>query len=324
MDQRFFEYSLPYIHPIRIGNTLQSVRRGILIRIEDESGNVGWGEAAPLEGYGPDTLEQVRDALGGPEEEHPASLRFGMDCAWKSISAQQNQRSFAHEIGPLQRSVLDNTRLISTPEGVLPVSVKTKVGGVAIERDVIRVASILAALPSGGRLRLDANGIWSEDEARSFAGSLLKQYPAAPSMIEFIEEPWSDCFLSDSVANYPFAVAIDENFHPADPSWEKAQFAVIKPSLFGTIEDLFAAEKMLTRAGKKVILSSAFETGVAMCALVALASRIVGAAVGYGTYRYLAEDVSRGNSYLMKPVLRVNEMPDRPGIHIDISRLTRL
>ena len=50
MRYRYYTYELPYIRPIRIGNQIQDVRRGVLINVRDEDGNEGWGEAAPLDG----------------------------------------------------------------------------------------------------------------------------------------------------------------------------------------------------------------------------------------------------------------------------------
>ena len=38
-------------------------RQALLLRLEDRQGRVGWGEASPLPGYSPDTLDRARGVL---------------------------------------------------------------------------------------------------------------------------------------------------------------------------------------------------------------------------------------------------------------------
>ena len=72
------------------------------------------------------------------------------------------------------------------------------------------------------------------------------------------------------------------------------------------------------------MLSSAFESGVGMVALVALASTFSAGAVGFGTYSYLAADVGRPIPQLLEPVLRIKDMPENFDNHIDMDMLTEL
>jgi len=287
LKYRVFEYRIPFIHPIRIGGSVQSERKGLYIRAQDEEGVIGWGEAAPLDGYGPDTFAEVCQSLSGPAAQFSPSLRFGMDCAHRAIDAQKRHMSFAEAIGSQVRHTIESAQLVLTRQSRDVRFLKSKVGSSDIDTEANRIADILDGLPSNGLLRLDANGIWSEEEAAEFARLLERISPNGVSKIEFIEEPWKACFSAGTEIKYPFPIAIDENFDLEHPGWHLADVVMIKPSLFGSIDEFLNARKILMKAGKRVVLSSAFETALGMSALVALASTLPGDAEGFGTYRYL-------------------------------------
>ncbi|MDA1027516.1 MAG: hypothetical protein O3B41_00465 [Bacteroidetes bacterium] len=285
MNVRFFEYRIPFTHPIRIGETLQSARKGLYLRLEDEEGIFGWGEVAPLDGYGPDTFVEVSELIAGPVDSYSPSLRFGLDCAKREIQAQKQGISFRDTFGPSVRSVIESAQLVS--EATQARFVKTKVGGVSVRDDVNRVAKILSTLPIDGKLRLDANGVWSKSEAMEFADTLLRASSSALTQIEFIEEPWRGCFDGSHPETYPIPIGIDESFDRNSESWLQADVVLIKPALFGAILEFLEVKKEVEIAGKRLVMASAFETHLGMSALVALASSFEGGAEGLGTYRYL-------------------------------------
>ncbi|NBW93590.1 MAG: hypothetical protein EBR20_04355 [Bacteroidetes bacterium] len=67
MTYRAFLVTLPLHRPIPVGGVSWTERPVVLIRAEDSEGRTAWGEAAPLDGYGSDTLADVLDALSQPE-----------------------------------------------------------------------------------------------------------------------------------------------------------------------------------------------------------------------------------------------------------------
>lgn len=296
MKVQFFEYRVPFTHPIRIGGTLQSARKGLYLRLEDENGSVGWGEVAPLDGYGPDTLAQVCELIEGPVDGYSPSLRFGLDCAKREIQAQKEGVSFRDTFGQCVRSLIESAQLVGS-DAAQARFVKTKVGGDSVRDDVNRVISILSALPTNGKLRLDANGLWSKEEAMEFADTLLRASSSAYNQIEFIEEPWSGCFEDSSQGAYPIPIGIDESFDRNSESWLQADVVLIKPALFGTISEFFEVKKEVEKAGKRLVMASAFETHLGMSALVALASSFEGGAEGLGTYQYLRFGPMEGNNH---------------------------
>lgn len=247
---------------------------------------MGWGEVAPLDGYGPDTLLEVYGLIAGPVDSYSPSLRFGLDCAKREIQAQKQGISFRDTFGPSVRTVIESAQLVGS-DATLARFVKTKVGGVSVRDDVNRVINILSALPTSGKLRLDANGVWSEAQAMEFADTLLRASSSALNQIEFIEEPWLGCFDGSILGAFPIPIGIDESFDRNSKSWLQADVVLIKPALFGAISEFFEAKKEVEKAGKRLVMASAFETHLGMSALVALASSFEGGAEGLGTYQYL-------------------------------------
>ena len=319
-----FEYSIPFIRPIRIGSQLQSHRKGLYVKATNENGTVGWGEIAPLDGYGPDTLHSVKTALFSDDGPFSETIRFGIDCAKREIKAQESGISFQDTFGPKRRSTIPSAQLVSSVDGSHARFLKTKVGAPDTEEEASRVAALLTALPSNGRLRLDANGLWSRKQAFSFADSLGALDSGAKDRIEFIEEPWKGCFEGSNGPDqrtFPFPLAIDERFSMDNDAWLLADVVVIKPSMFGSIDEFLLAKKLITNAGKGIVISSAFESFLGMSALIALAAAHGDGAEGFGTYSYLDRSklemdltfAGHSTDWLLAATIECERIPAIPG-----------
>ena len=85
-------------------------------------------------------------------------------------------------------------------------TVKLKVGASDLEGDVASVAAVRDAVGDDTRLRLDANGAWTAEEAVE-ALAQLEQYD-----IEYVEEPVAGMDALAQVASQsPIPVAVDES-----------------------------------------------------------------------------------------------------------------
>lgn len=201
-----------------VGNAHQrwTERKSVLIVLRDEEGRIGLGEAAPLPGYSPDTLEECRSwlsnfvtnvTIGGPFEalvqtaKQGAAAAFAAETALFDLNAQErgafipleggrtaNQLT-RQQAGPLKRcGLIDGdpstwrdswaelrARSVST--------VKIKVGRPGRAEEELRALQNLRAQPGDWKLRLDANGAWSEEEA----AERLNEF--AELRIEFVEQP---------------------------------------------------------------------------------------------------------------------------------------
>ncbi|CAJ1424556.1 unnamed protein product [Effrenium voratum] len=155
------------------------------------------------------------------------------------------------------------------------------------------------------RLRLDANRAWTLDQANCFLQSLSD---SAVAMTEYLEEPlqlpepssellqhWEELAVR---SGRRVAFAVDESLTEGIVSLEdlsqcKALAAlVLKPSLQG-LEQTVSIAAWAVEHGARPVLSSAFESGVALCHFALLSATLAPGAVaqGIGTFARLSEDV---------------------------------
>jgi len=218
-------------------------RRGLEIQLRDASGNVGLGEASPLPGYSPDTLEQARDALSNipwqswePPQDHdgvvvavndwigslgplPPSARFAIETAVLDLLGQ----GFGKPVWallthcpselpqPVPRALLLPTSTLESAvnEGLRALqrgfkTLKVKLGVQSHTEEQILLAALRDELGSDFQLRLDANRSWSVEEAAERLEDLRSFAP------EFVEEPFIGGPLSADLKS-PVALALDES-----------------------------------------------------------------------------------------------------------------
>lgn len=311
-ETRYFAYSLDLTEPVRVGESTMAKRGGFLVRMERE-GHVGWGEAAPLDGYGQDTREDVLQAIA--DGSSTPTLSFAHDCASRNLLASRRGVTLADSLGECRRNCLQNTRLASADESASRI-VKRKVGNAEPEEDARAVNEFLNANPDT-ILRLDANGRWDKASALEFTDLVSTWH----SQIEFIEEPWERCFETDNRQEYPLRMAIDESMQECD--WHMADVVILKPSLMGALEKTTDLASRVQDSGRDVLFSSAFESFVGMGALIALASRFEGGAVGFGTYRYIRRDVGPRVAAFDRDIICLSDFTERE-ITPELSALREL
>lgn len=182
--------------PLRTARGTYAVREGWTVRLRDETGAVGLGEAVPLVEFGTESLEVSAQVLGRAlaslrdRDFHPSIPAVEALLA-PELAAFPAARH-ALELGLLdllsRRQGLPLRRLLSAPardevevnallsgtaleqlqqardEGL--TTFKLKVGGRPLREDLARLEEVRALLPGPRyRLRVDANGAWSEAEA---------------------------------------------------------------------------------------------------------------------------------------------------------------
>ena len=288
------------------------------MRLEDETGAVGWGEAAPIPEFGTETIEQAEEAcqkLGESAGEKeltavPARLVCLRSALGAALAEQKGQaaESDAFRGGITFRSLTPLPVAALLPAGRAALATagpkaeagfrtfKWKVGVGDLKDELALLDDLLATLPAGSRLRLDANGAWDRRAAERWL-ERCADYP-----VEFIEQPvardrrGADDLLLGLAGDYPTPIALDESLVGVDDirHWIGAGWRgiyVVKPALVG---DPAEALGLLARARADVVFSSALETAVgARSALksafewAALAARRPGSplrALGFGVW----------------------------------------
>jgi len=178
--------------------------------------------------------------------------------------------------------------------GCRTVKVKVAERGQALAEDVARVGAARAWVGASGRIRVDANGGWSVDEAER-ALRVLAEFE-----LEYAEQPCASvgelAELRARIAGLGVPIAADESVRKAaDPlavaRAGAADLLVVKAQPLGGIA---AALEIVREAGLPVVVSSALDTsvGLSMGAHLAAAVAELPFDCGLGTAALLAADVT--------------------------------
>jgi O-succinylbenzoate synthase len=296
----FRRYRLALRAPVRTAHGVLTEREGVLVRLVDSQQRCGYGEAAPLPGFSRETLAQVLagcEALASaPDPLQRADAVAGSPCLRGALTvaaaelaanlapAAAEHRGLAALLPAGQAAV---ARL--TAQAALGFRVfKWKVGVEDLNDELGWLDELCAAVPPGGRLRLDANGAWDRRRAERWLAA------CAERPVEFVEQPIAATargagdLLHGLAADYPTPIALDESLvDDGDVArWTAAGWRgvfVVKLSLLADAEGALAR---LAAAKARVVFSSALETAVGARAALqrAFAWRGEALALGFGVW----------------------------------------
>jgi O-succinylbenzoate synthase len=250
-----------------------TVREGALIQ-----GPAGWGEFSPFAEYGPaESARWLASAIESATTPWPAPVR---DCVPVNVTVPA--------VGP------ERAYEIVAGSGCRTAKVKVAERGQRAAEDVERVAAVRDALDAagpGGRIRVDANGGWSVEEA----ARLLRQL--ARYGLEYAEQP---CATLGELARLrrrvDIPIAADESIRKAEDPLKvraagAADIVMVKVQPLGGVR---AALRVAEACGLPVVVSSAVDTSVGLAAGVALAAALPALpyACGLATMSLLAGDVT--------------------------------
>jgi O-succinylbenzoate synthase len=249
-----------------------TVREGMLLR-----GDAGWGEWSPFLEYD--------DEVAAPWLECAVEAAAGNWPAPVRTSVPVNVTVPA--VGPEQ------AHAIVSAGGCTTAKVKVAEPGQNLAEDQARLEAVRDALGPRGKVRIDANGAWSVDEALA----ALVRLDRAAGGLEYAEQP---CATVEDLAavrrRTGVLIAADESIRRAtDPyrvrDLEAADIAVLKVQPLGGVR---ACLRIAEEIGLPVVVSSALETSVGIAAGVALAAALpeLPYACGLATVQLLADDVA--------------------------------
>lgn len=234
-------------------------------------GPAGWGEFGPFVEY--------------DDEESAAWLAAGIEAAYLGPPAERRDSVPVNATVPAVAAdqVAD---ILARYPGATTAKVKVAEPGQSLSDDVDRVAAARAVIP---RVRIDANGKWSVEQAISSIRAIGE--------VEYAEQP---CATVDELAEVRRAVdvpiAADESIRKAtDPmrvvAADAADVAVLKVAPLGGMR---AVLRLADQIGLPVVVSSALDTAVGMAAGVAAAAALdrLDLACGLGTGSLFTVDVA--------------------------------
>ena len=200
--------------------------------------------------------------------------------------------------------------------GCRTAKVKVAEPGQDFGDDVARVEAVRDALGPAGRVRVDANGGWTVDEA------FVRLRRLARLDLEYAEQP---CATVEELAELrrrlarggvPVRIAADESIRRSgDPervvALEAADVAVLKVQPLGGVRRCL---RLAERLGLPVVVSSALETSVGLAAGVALAAALpeLPFDCGLNTVGLLADDVATEPLAAVDGFLPVRPVEVRP------------
>ena len=283
-------------------------REAVLLR-----GPAGWGEFAPFLEYG--DVEAARWLAAGIEaawdDDPPAAVRdrVPVNATVPAVPASQV------------------TAVLARFSGCGTAKVKVAQAGQSLADDVDRVAAVRDALGPSGRIRVDANGGWSVDDAVTALRALARYG------LEYAEQPCAGIDelralrLALARAGLDVPVAADESVRKAgDPLRVAvagaADVIVLKVAPLGGVRAAFEVAQVLGgEHGIPVVVSSALDTSVGIAAGVALAAALpeLPFACGLGTVSLLAADVAAAPLRPVDGLLRVGRADADPGLLAELA-----
>ncbi len=261
-------------------------------------GAVGAGEFSPFSDYGvEESASWLAAALEAAEDGFPSPLR---DTVPVNVMVPA--------VGPEQAAAI-----AAGPHGCSTAKVKVAEPGQSLGDDVDRVAAVRAAMGSAARIRVDANGAWSVEQAVRAIGVLSELD------LEYVEQPSATVEELAAVRRrVAVPIAADESIRRAEDPLRVARLgavdiAVLKVQPLGGVRSCL---RLAEQIGIPVVVSSALESSVGIAAGVALAAALpdLPYACGLATTAMLSKDLT---SEPMTPVggsLVVRRVAADPGL----------
>jgi L-Ala-D/L-Glu epimerase len=289
---------LLFAQPLATAYGVLRSRELIEVTLTGDDGRSGRGEAAPLEPYDGVSIERVlaaldsyRRALVRPlgagvtaldacraADELPQALA-AIDLALWDLAGRRAGRPVCEllttspartvavnaSIGAEDPADAAAAALAAVAAGYRCVKLKVGVGD-----DDARVAAVRAAIGPQPRLRLDANGAWSVEEAERTLAVLSRHG------LELVEEPVSGLAATSELrARVPVRIAIDETAAQAGALTARVADAVcLKISRCGGIGGLLAAASLVRASGADVYLSSTYDGPLGIAAALHAAAAL--------------------------------------------------
>lgn len=355
-----YRVRIPLVKPYHLSKVYGTITHSdvVLLKIETSEGIIGWGEADPggMKFTG-DTPESVMASIragaldflkgvelegwisSGKNQDRKGSLSAACDVAIHDALARQKGIPVWELLGQKVRDEIDLLWPTSsgTAEEDLAVieeyaakgfnTYMLKMGDRPIADEITRVRDVLAGLPDGVRIMLDANQGWTQDEANQlFAVSndlplILIEQPLAADDLEGLRK------LRE---NYQLPVSVDESLQTPDSAKsvlenDAADIFSVKISKNGGLQSSLKIGKMVADKGKKILMNSMIELGVTQCASLHLGcvfKNLVNCGHAYMSTLRISDDVTDFSSWIERGTARLQDAPGL-GINVDSAKIRK-
>lgn len=259
------------------------VRKGFLLAVEN--GQTRWGEIAPYPGRSRETLNEAFEQLirflkGEHSLNLLPSVQCGLEGALCRLSLPQETSLYALLTGT-PKEVIDQAKRAKA-EGYTTVKLKISSFSIPEAQAVIR-----ELLPTF-RVRVDCNSAFSFEQAVELFS------PFAPEDFDYIEDPTYETHKLPAFT-HPFALDETVEQYKCYPPATHPQLKVLilKPTLLGGKKGCAPLVAYAKEHNLKVVFSPAFESGVGLLHILAIAKALGNEAelIGLDTHRHLEHDL---------------------------------
>jgi O-succinylbenzoate synthase len=305
-------YQRPFRRPLGTHHGVWEHREGIILRLEDAIGRVGWGEIAPLPWFGSETLsaalcfcQQItnpitEETIWAIPDELPA-CQFAFESALENLRSGEYQEEKSLNFSYLLPTGLELFN--NLPEILATANTfKWKIGLQSLEKELELLEKLRQQLPDGAKLRLDANGGLTMADACAWLTVADRG-----NMIEFIEQPLPPSQFQEMLTlseSFRTAIALDEStatLKQVEDCYQRGWrgLFVIKPSIMGSIR------RFRTLWGQNpfdIVFSSVLETQIGRRSALRLAVECSRGdrALGFGVGQWFNEEIDDEATWLEK------------------------
>ncbi len=320
---RLQPYALPLKTEWQSAAGALSVRCGWLLRLETDSGLIGYGECAALPSHGSEDLAAAELALNQWAAALPGqwvetalaelatsatyatpAARAAIESALLDLLSQQAGIPLANYLCQQECSpTVAVNAMLGTAVGFTEAQftgalaanysvIKLKVGIAAPEDEIAVLRRLAQQLPASTRLRLDANRAWTMESAQRYCNAL------SGLPIESIEEPLIDPAAKDLRTlqqQLPFPLALDESLHDLLAKFPVSEApvrrVVLKLAPLGGLLPALALAQQATATGLECVVTTGIDSACGTLAAAHLAAALGNSlAHGLATSSWLARD----------------------------------
>ncbi|MFT6985223.1 MAG: O-succinylbenzoate synthase [Psychromonas sp.] len=290
---KLFLYKIPFTCPLTFNGQRISLRKGLILQLQDKQGRCSFGEIAPLPGFSSENLAQATAQIITLLEEgisvlnqqsglYP-SVQFALDNALQHTPLT---KTFADsDIIPLLQG--DNSDLIKEYLSLnKPPLIKLKVARQSVQQDILLFKKLTALNPLLA-IRCDANQGWETEQASRFFSQINTQ------QLDYIEEPTPSFRDNLQLAQrYQIGLALDETLQQADFCFQESKqikALILKPTLIGSLSRVQYFINIASQQQLQVSISSSFESIIGLLQLAYLADsykKEASVSLGLDTLKY--------------------------------------
>lgn len=309
---QFHLYRFAFREPFQTALGILSHREGFVIEIRDRQNRIGLGEAAPLVGFGMESLAETEEVLQGLQRslinaeikslkdienllktcDHTPAAKHGIELALLNLLAQSQELTLSQLLanscnGTVRAQVPVNAVMgaIATDLAATKAQayieqgyrcLKIKVGTQDFESDWRRVAAVRSQVGNDIQIRIDANQGWSVAEAIANLKRLESLH------IEYVEQPVAAADLAGMTEvrrSQSIPIAADESVNTLAQlqrviQTQAADIIILKPMALGGILTAHHAALIALQSGLDVVVTTTIDGAIARQAAFDLAAAL--------------------------------------------------